>query len=307
MTHPQISVIGSINMDLVVRCQQLPQPGETIRAERWEQIPGGKGANQAVAAARAGADVAMIGRIGDDAFGIQLRNHLQEDRINCEFVQPTSGVPSGVAIVAVEDSGQNSIVVVPGSNGCVSSDDVQGARAVIEASDIVLLQLEIPNEAVIAAIEVARAANVKVVLDPAPAPTAWPDEFFNVDLMCPNETEAQALVGFELATIDDAFRAAEAMRSRGSRNVAITLGDKGIAWASECGQTGHAAALSVEALDSTAAGDAFAGAMAVRWAETNDLPQAIQFGNAAGAIAVSRRGAQPSMGTREEIEAMAIR
>ena len=289
-------------MDLVVRCSRLPRPGETLLAESSAEICGGKGANQAVAAARAGGDVRMIGRVGDDAFAKRLVTNLEEEGIDCSAVHSASNCASGLAIVAVESSGQNSILVVPGSNARVVQEDVTSAQAMIESSDVLLVQLEVPLETVVAAVDVARHAGVRVILDPAPAVASFPDRLFDVDLICPNETETEALIGTPVATVEDAEAAARQLADRGCRQVAITLGDRGTMLLDQTGKTDHVAAIPVEAIDTTAAGDAFAGALAVFWAEGCPLLEAVRMANRAGAIAASREGAQPAMASRAEIQ-----
>lgn len=300
-SKPKITVIGSINMDLVVRCRDLPLPGQTLMAESSLEICGGKGANQAVAASRAGGDVCMIGRVGDDAFAKRLIANLDETGVKTERVLRTENCASGLAVVAVDRSGQNSILVVPGSNGKVTVGDVETAKSEIENSDVLLLQLEIPMDTVVAAIEVARSAGVRVIMDPAPAPVDWRSKLFDVDLICPNETEATTFVGTPVDTVDQAEDAARAMHAKGAANVAITMGERGTLLFD-----GQQAQLirpyEIQPVDSTAAGDAFAGAFAVHWAKHNNLIDAVQFGNAAGALSASRSGAQPSMATGDEIE-----
>ena len=301
MPRPKIIVIGSINMDLVLRCAKLPRPGETLLAKSATEICGGKGGNQAVAAARAGGDVTIIGRVGNDGFADRLVESLQASNVRTEFIRQTADCESGIAIVAVEESGQNSIMVVPGANAQVSAADVEAARSEIESSDVVLLQLEIPIETVCAAIRLAKSAGVRTILDPAPVVPNWPPEFFLADLLCPNESEAAVMVGHSINNLEDAEAAAAEFHRQGAANVVITLGSEGALYSN--GGTSHRIEpYAVEAVDSTAAGDAFAGAMAVRWAESDDLLAAIRFGCAAGALSASKSGAQPSMATRDEIE-----
>ncbi len=298
---PRITVLGSINMDLVVRCDVLPRPGETRLAETSREICGGKGANQAVAAARAGGDVSLIGRVGDDAFSSRLVANLQREGINCESILATEDCASGLAVVAVERSGQNSILVVPNANARLSVADVQAAQAVIEASDVLLVQLEVPLSTVLAALEIARAAKVRIILDPAPAPAACPAPLLDVDLICPNETEAAAIVGIGGDRVDQVELTARELHRRGARNVALTLGPRGTFLLNE-EKSEIIASFPVTAVDTTAAGDAFAGALAVFWAEEADLATAVRLANAAGALAATREGAQPGMATRDEIQ-----
>ena len=300
-SSPKIAVLGSINMDLVIRCAKLPVPGETLLAESSSEVCGGKGANQAVAANRAGGQVSMIGRVGDDAFAKRLVTNLENEGIDCSQVQVTEGCSSGVAIVTVEESGQNSIMVVSGANGKLSIEDVENARSTIESSDILLLQLEVPLETVLAAIQVAKGAGVKVILDPAPAPKDFPQELLHVDLICPNESEAEALTGIRVKTEEHAFAAAKELQRQGAQTVAITMGEHGALLLDQEGSQ-MIPSFPIKPIDTTAAGDAFAGALGVYWAEGNPLKEATQFANASGAIAASRPGAQPSMGSRDDIE-----
>lgn len=297
---PRVAVLGSINMDLVARCASLPKPGETITAASFAEIPGGKGANQAVAAARAGANVAMIGRIGDDAFESRLRANLVSNGVDCESLRICHDTPCGVAMIAVADDGENQIVVIPGANAAVTPADVEQAATVIRQADVLLLQLEIPLDAVLASTAIAAESGTRVVLDPAPVPAHFPSELYQVDLICPNLSEAAALTASSVGAITEIEGAARSLHARGARSVAITLGERGAAFFD--GQTfAIIDAFSTQAVDTTAAGDAFAGALAVRWAETDRLKDAIRFGNAAGALAASREGAQPSMAKRQQI------
>ncbi len=289
-------------MDLVVRCDRLPASGETILAESSQQIPGGKGANQAVAAARAGASVEMIGRVGADAFGSKLITSLHQDNVSTRHVTCSPGSQSGLAVVAVEISGENSIIVVPGANGQLTPADIHDAADVICRADILLVQLEIPTESVLAAIDVAKSAGVPVILDPAPMPATISDCLFSVNVVCPNQSETQTMVGKPIVSIDDARASVPALHRRGARSVIITLGDQG-AVVSDGESIEWIEPISITKVDSTAAGDAFAGALAVRMAEGADLFESARFACAAGAIAATRVGAQVAMPTRDEIEA----
>lgn len=297
---PRIAVIGSINMDLVVRCSRLPLPGETIIASSFAEVSGGKGANQAVAAARLGANVTMIGRVGDDAFANQLRGNLNSEGIDTTFVLATEACPSGVAVVAVEQSGENSILVVPGANGRVDVADVTAAAGMIRSSDVLLLQLEIPIESVLAAINIARESGVRVILDPAPSPRQFPRALFNVDVICPNQSEAAAILGRGIDSIADAKQAAVELARRGVKYAIVTLGAQG-AVASNGDDVHSFQPHAINAIDTTAAGDAFAGAFAVHWAEDDLIAEAVRFACAAGALAASRAGAQPAMPSREDV------
>jgi ribokinase len=301
---PRIVVIGSINMDLVVRCAKLPRPGQTIIAESSLEIPGGKGANQAVAAARAGGQVTMIGRVGDDAFASRLLDNLARERVDVSAVKSTAECASGIAVVAVERAGENSIMVVPGSNGRVTPQDIEATAAIIRQAEIVLLQLEIPLDAVDAALQIAREAHVPVILNPAPMPSALPDHFLHVDFICPNQSETAAILGRPIATVDDAKQCVPDLHRRGAKHVLITLGSAG-AVVSDGTSIDWIEPFPITPVDTTAAGDAFAGALAVRLAEGASLTTAARFATAAGALAATRLGAQVGMPTRHEIEQLA--
>lgn len=311
MSRPRIAVVGSINMDLVVRCSRLPKPGETILAGSAEEVCGGKGANQAVAAARAGGDVAMIGRVGNDAFAERLVTNLSECGIDTRAVSASSGFSSGIALVAVEDSGQNSIMVVPGANAWVTPEDVRNHEQAVISSDILMVQLEVPLAAVAEAIRIARDHRIPVILDPAPAPDVWPgtlaaDEgnekpLKGISVICPNESEAARLTGISVETLEDAEEAARRLHRQGAAAVAVTLAERGVLLFDGTTMQ-HIRPFAVNVVDTTAAGDAFAGALAVRWVESGDLAEAVRFASAAGALATTRHGAQVAMSTREEIE-----
>lgn len=288
-------------MDLVATCDQLPRPGQTLSADGFAEIPGGKGANQAVAAARAGGRVRMMGCVGDDGFARRLLATLQDEGIDCRGVRSVEQQSSGVAIILVDAAGQNQIVVVPGANGRVSTQHLGDWKSAIADSDVLLLQLEVPVDTVRAAINLAQQCNTKVILDPAPAPNSI-EGLTSVDLICPNETEAAALTGRPVETDEDVAAAAQILHQKGARAVAITLGARGVGF--HDGQRFRLmAAPRITAVDTTAAGDAFAGALAVRWAETEQLQEAVRWGIAAGSIAATRPGAQPGMPTRDVIEA----
>ena len=300
---PKIVVLGSINMDLVVRCAELPIAGQTVLAESSAEFCGGKGANQAVAAAVVGGEVAMIGAVGNDAFADRLLGNLVGHGIGCQAVARRDNDASGLAVISVDQHGQNSIMVVSGANASVSRDEVLAAATMIQQCDVLLVQLEIPVESVLIGISIAKEAGVRVVLDPAPAPHAFPPELLHVDLLCPNESEAAELTGQSVDSVDDARQAAVKLHQMGARHVAITMGEQGTLLYSE-GESQLIPAFQVNAVDTTAAGDAFAGGLATRWSQTGDLRDAVRYANAAGALAASKQGAQASMADHKTIETL---
>jgi ribokinase len=299
--RPRIVVAGSINMDLVVRSDHLPRRGETVIGRETRELPGGKGANQAVAAARLQADVSFIGRVGDDGFGQRLLNGLRQEGIDVGRVDVTAQCASGLAIVAVEDSGENSITVIPGANGRLTPDDVKAAAELIRDADVLLLQLEVPVETVLTAIEIAHQHGTPVILDPAPAPASFPPSLLSVDVACPNESEAAALAGVPVFNLDDAKRATRQLRALGVRHAVVTLGRAGALVCGPDDHCEHIPSFDVQAIDTTAAGDAFAAALGVSLARGMTIVDAIRYACAAGALAASRHGAQPAMPTAAEI------
>lgn len=303
MTPPQIVVVGSINMDLVARVSDLPRPGETVLGSTLAYVPGGKGANQAVAATRLGAQVTMIGRVGDDPFGQTLLAGLQAEGISTEQIAVVPNCSSGVAWIGVADDGMNSITVISGANGRLAPADVLAAENVIAAADIMLLQLEIPLETAAVASELARRWGVRVILDAAPAPRSpLPEALLRVDVLTPNQSEAQALTGIVVNDVAAALEAAKIMQSRGAKNIAIKLGEQGAVWLDDAGQSGHVAARKITPVDTTAAGDAFTAMLAVALAEGKSLPDAVEWACAAGTLAAMTAGAQPAMPRRESVE-----
>ena len=296
-----IVVIGSSNTDMVVRAPHIPRPGETVLGGQFTMAAGGKGANQAVAAARAGGNVTFIARVGDDLFGRQAVDGFKRDAINVDFVFRDRNAPSGVALITVSSDGANSIAVAPGANAKLTPADVKAAEKVIRAADVVILQLETPLEAVAAAVEIATAAGVPVILNPAPARPLPDDLLRRVSILTPNESEAQLLTGVEVNGGEGARSAAEALIARGVGTAIVTLGAEGSLLAN-AGNREVIPAFRVKAVDTTAAGDVFNGSLAVAMAEKKPLPDAIRFASAAAAISVTRLGAQPSAPHRNEIE-----
>ncbi len=299
----RVAVVGSLNIDLVVRAPRIPQPGETIIGGDFRQMPGGKGANQAVAAVRLGASVSMVGRVGRDGFGQTLLENLAHDGVDHSFVIQDAAAATGVALIVVDDAGQNSIVVASGANGRLSPGDVQAAEAAIARADVLLLQLESPLEAVTRAAEMAHAHGVAVVLNPAPARPLSASLFSIVDVLVPNESETALLTEMPVADRAQAEAAAAALLELGVGTVILTLGERGALLAGADGVT-HVPAFEVVPVDTTAAGDAFVGGFAVALAEGRALAEAARWGNAAGALATTKAGAQPSLPTRRAVTAL---
>lgn len=304
-----ICVFGSLNMDLVIHTPHFPAPGETIAGSGFQQIPGGKGANQALAAARLGATVQMVGRVGADAWGQHLCDSLRASQVNTDGVQVDPHHHTGLAFITVAQSGthaaENQIILAPGANAAVNHQDRATLRSLLSHAQILLLQLEIPIDEVLQAAQDARSQGVTVILDPAPAPSVLPADFFAVaQMITPNQQEASQLLGFPVETIEDAKKAVQLFYDRGISIPLITLGHQGVVCYNPDHQDlQHYPAFSVPVVDTTAAGDAFNGALAVALLEAKPLDQAIQWGMAAAALAVQRSGAQTSLPDRAALEA----
>ena len=298
---PRIAVLGSLNMDLVARAPRFLRPGETLLGHSFHTAPGGKGANQAVAARRLGAHVAMIGRVGDDAFGQALREGLEAEGLDVRHVDVTPSVSTGVALITVDDCGENTIIVVPGANGLVSMADVARAGPVVAQADVLLLQLEVPLPAVRDAARRARESGVAVILNAAPARPVDAGLLSLIDYLIVNETEAA-----EMASVDAGAPeiAARTLQDMGAHDVVVTLGAAGALLVAAGGATTSVPAFDVACVDTTAAGDAFVGAFAVALAEGLTPDAALRVGNAAGALAVTSAGAQPSLPTRAAVDAL---
>ncbi len=296
-----IVVVGSSNMDLVVKAARIPAPGETILGGEFLMVAGGKGANQAVAAAKLGAKVFFVARLGNDLFGRKSLDNFRLEGLDTTYVSLTSDAPSGVALIAVDQAGNNAIAVAPGANARLSPDDVRRAEAEIRSAGAVVAQLEVPMATVQCVAEIAHDAGVPFLLNPAPAQWLSPSLLKVVSVLTPNESEARILTGVEVVDANSARKAAEMLLSTGVKAVIVTLGSKGFLLA-EGNTTELVPAMEVQAVDTTAAGDAFAGSLAVGLAQGQSLREAALFANRVAAFSVTRLGAQPSMPTRSELE-----
>ena len=299
-----VIVFGSINMDLVVQAPRLPVPGETLLGQNFFTAPGGKGANQAAATARLGVPTQMVGRVGKDNFGGELVNSLKTFGVQTDYILVDEVASSGVAAIAVDEVGENQIIVVPGANGNVNNTDVERLTHLLPQAIILLLQFEIPMSAVMAAAIAAVQAGVTVILDPAPAHTDVPEQLYPlIDVIAPNEIEAGQLVGFTVDEPKTAAQAATILRQRGVKNVVVKLGARG-ALCATADETFLVPAFPVVAVDTVAAGDAFNGGLAAALYEGLSLREAVIWGAAAGAIACTKPGAQSAMGDRHQLNAL---
>jgi ribokinase len=297
-----ITVVGSLNYDLIIRTPNLPTPGQTIHGHDFRTACGGKGANQAYAVARMSQPALMIGCIGDDAFGAEMIANLKSVGIDTSGIARRDGMASGIAMILVEASGQNEIVIAAGANGTHTAEDVQRHADRIRSSAAVITQLETTLAASEAALILARAAGKLTVLNPAPYSPVSDALLGHCDYIIPNESEAAAMTGIEVNDINTASRAATVLKARGARNVVVTLGAGGVWLDTETWQ-GHVPAFEVQAVDTVAAGDTFIGAFVTRLVEGASPREAARFSCAASAISVTRPGAQPSIPTRAEVEA----
>jgi ribokinase len=309
MTKPSIVVVGSLNMDFVVSVRCLPAPGETVLGTNFTMIPGGKGANQACAAGKlsvGSANVRMIGRVGKDLFADHLKASLAAAGVDVSGIHATRSQPTGCALIAVDEQGQNSIVVASGANSELAAADVEAMRKWLHGASVCLFQLENPLSTIAAALKLAREEGVTTILDPAPAQALPPDLLASVDILTPNENEALKLLGRRGDVIGpaDAPEIAAALLTLGPGTIVLKLGSEGCFLQSRNQDRGeHVAGFPVIAVDTTAAGDTFNAALAVALARAEPLPKAAVYANAAAAISVTRPGAQPSAPSREEVEA----
>jgi ribokinase len=298
----KVVVIGSLNMDLVTRAPRLPRGGETLIGESFATVSGGKGANQAVAAARLGAQVSMVGCVGSDAYGEELRGALLAEQIDCQAVSTVDDF-SGVALIVVDDNSQNAIVIVAGANGALTPAVIDRFDAVLQAADVIICQLEVPDATVGHALKRGRELGKTVILNPAPASRPLPADWYaSIDYLIPNESEASALSGLPVDSLASAETAASRLISLGAGKVIITLGAQGSVFANGKGFE-HFPASKVKAVDTTAAGDTFVGGFAAALAAGKSEADAIRFGQVAAALSVTRAGAQPSIPTLSDVQA----
>ncbi|MBD2018133.1 ribokinase [Microcoleus sp. FACHB-53] len=297
-----IIVFGSINMDLVTKTPRLPVAGETLIGYEFFTAGGGKGANQAVAAARLGISTQMVGRLGNDDFGRQLLRHLQAAGVQTDGVLVDETTSSGVAVITVDDAGENNIIIIGGANGRLNETDVERLRSRLPGAAALLMQLEIPMATVQLAAQAAHSAGVPVILDPAPAQDIPDDLYPLIDIITPNQLEASQLVGFPVDGQEAARQASAELQQRGVSTVIVKLGDRGV-FCATAEETFFVPAFSVQAVDTVAAGDAFNGALAVALAQGRLLREAVVWGAAAGALSATKAGAQPSLPDRETFEA----
>lgn len=298
-----IVVFGSINMDLVARVPHLPVQGETLIGHHFDTVPGGKGANQAVAIAQLGVHTQMVGRLGTDGFSKPLLDSLQQSGVECDRVWLDPAHHSGVAIIAVDEQGENHIIVIPGANGQLDQGDVERLKPLLPEASHLMLQLEVPLDAVVAAARVAKAAGVTVVLDPAPARADLPDELLAcTDILTPNQIEATQLTGHPVHDYATAEQAARQLQRRGVATVIVKLGSQGSLCVSE-GKTLITPAMPVEVVDTVAAGDAFNGGLVTALEDGRSLEEALRWATAAATLCVSQHGAQSSMPDRPTLEA----
>ena len=300
-TAGNLVVLGSINADHILNLETFPTPGETVTGNQYQVAFGGKGANQAVAAGRSGANIAFIACTGDDDTGERVRKQLASDNIDIAPVSVVAGESTGVALIFVNAEGENVIGIHAGANAALTTERVEAQRGIIAGAEALLMQLESPVESVLAAAKIAHENHTSVVLNPAPARVLSDELLALVDIITPNETEAEKLTGIRVENDDDAARAARALHDKGIRTVIITLGSRGV-WASVNGEGRRVPGFKVKAIDTIAAGDTFNGALVTALLEGKKMDDAIRFAHAAAAIAVTRKGAQPSVPWRKEID-----
>ncbi|MEJ6079252.1 ribokinase [Vibrio sp. 1-Bac 57] len=296
----QLTVLGSVNADHVLRVGSFPRPGETLHGQGYSVIAGGKGANQAVAAARLGANVSFIACVGDDSFGLNIRQEFEKDGINIDAVMIEKDTPTGIAMIQVAATGENSICISAEANACLTPQRIAAHTRIIEQADMLLLQLEVPMESIEYAAEIANKSGTTVILNPAPAQHLSDKLLKLIDIITPNETEAEILTGIKVFDAQSAQLAADALHKKQIKTVLITLGSQGV-WLSKEGEGSQIMGYKVDAVDTTAAGDTFNGAFLTALLEDKSLNEAIQFAHAAAAITVTGQGAQSSIPYRQDV------
>jgi ribokinase len=301
MRKPKIIVIGSLVYDLVAKAERRPQKGESLLGTEFGMFPGGKGANQAVQCAKLGAEVWMVGRVGDDFFGESLIKNLKKEGVNTKYIVKDKTTTTAVGCIVIDKEGDNSIVMVPQANMKNTKADVEKVKNILGKFDVLILQLEIPLNVVIYSAKLARKNNLKIILNPAPAKEI-PDSLIKIcDILTPNETEAEILTGIKIENLEDAKSAGKRLLTRGAKCVIITLGEKGALYCTK-EEISLIPSFKVKAVDTTAAGDAFNGTLAVAIALGKEIKEGIKLANAAGALSATKMGAQPSLPGKKELE-----
>lgn len=301
MHKPKIVVVGSINMDLLATVDRFPVPGETVRSKSFTTVPGGKGANQAAAAALAGAQVTMVGRVGKDIFGDSCLENLKSKGVDIQFIKRDEQEPTGNAMISVDTEGQNELIYTAGANNRVTVQDAKDAKDAIQAADMIILQFELPMETVSGVVSLASELGTRIIVNPAPADTPTEGLLKKIDYFVPNESEAKQLTGLHVVDTDTAAEAAKELFNRGTKHVIVTMGPQGAVIYDTNGLL-RVPTRQVKAVDVTAAGDSFIGALAVALSSDRDLPDAVDFACSAATLSVTKLGAQPSIPTREEID-----
>jgi len=295
----RITVIGSLNMDLVITTPKVPVMGETVLGSGFMTVPGGKGANQAVAAAKLGGNVTMIGCVGSDTFGEELLNNLRRNSVDTSHMRMLDGVPTGIAMIVVNE-GNNFIIVDPGANYQLAPQMIDSVEDLIKESCIMVAQLEIPLDTVERAIDIAKRNDVKVLLNPAPAIKLEDSLLAKVDILTPNETECEIITGISIKSVEDAKNAVAYLMNKGVENVIVTMGGNGVVYNSG-NKIIHKTVPNVKVVDTTAAGDSFSGALAVALSQGKTIDEAVDFGNIVGTLTVLKKGAQTSLPTMEDV------